>query len=230
MKNPDVIILCEVKHVTTNFIRLFFKKLGYETIVKKAGGLVIAAKGKFDMVDATTTPHHGLIVGSLRLGETYVDVIASYGPQESDEQEKRETFYNELQIEVESSINRGNMYTIVGDLNAKISYDTNKIIKQSPNGQLLLDSINKFQMKVLNFDKKCQGKWTRVQDHMGETRKSVLDYVITDEKLGSFFTEMIIDEEKVLAPFWLILRQVPLENTVITTLSMSHSLSHICSR
>ena len=203
LKNPDIIILCEIKHVTANFIRLFFKKLGYETIVKKAGGLVLAAKGKFDMVDATSTPHHGLIVGSLRLGETYVDVIASYGPQESDEQEKRETFYNELQIEVESSINRGNMHTIVGDLNAKISHNENGISKESPNGQLLLDTINKFQMKVLNFDKKCQGKWTRVQDHLGETRRSVLDYIITDEKLGSFFAEMIIDEEKVMAPFWL---------------------------
>ena len=58
-------------------------------------------------------------------------------------------------------------------------------------------------MKVLNFDPKCLGKWTRVQENLGVTQSSVIDYVITDEKFAKHLTDMIIDEEKAFAPFWL---------------------------
>ena len=86
-------------------MRLFFKKLGYDTLVKKSSGIVLAAKTKFDMVDTTTTQHKGLIMGSLKIGNMYIDIAAAYGPQETETQEVREEFYNGLQIEVEACIN-----------------------------------------------------------------------------------------------------------------------------
>ncbi len=57
-------------------------------------------------------------------------------------------------------------------------------------------------LKVLNFSGNCIGKWTRVQENQGKLQKSVIDYVITDEKLATYLTDMIIDEEKAFAPFW----------------------------
>ena len=44
----------------------------------------------------------------------------------------------------------------------------------SPNGKLFLDIINKYGLKVLNFNPKCTGKWTRVQEKNNTVEREVL--------------------------------------------------------
>ena len=73
----------------------------------------------------------------------------------------------------------------------------------SPNGNLLNDVINKSSLHVLNFDEKCSGKWTRVQEKNGTLEKSIIDYAIVSGKMAELSTEILIDEEKLIAPFWI---------------------------
>ena len=53
-------------------------------------------------------------------------------------------------------------------------------------------------MVIINKEKEvCKGLWTRVQ---GQER-SILDYVLTNSKLLSTVTEMIVDENKQYSAF-----------------------------
>ena len=70
-------------------IRTFFKSMGYDILLKKSSGLVIAAKFKFDMVNTTTTANDNILTGSLKVGGMYISVIAVYGLQETDSADSR---------------------------------------------------------------------------------------------------------------------------------------------
>ena len=52
---------------------------------------------------------------------------------------------------------------------------------------------------MMNFDAKCQGKWTHVIRTTGAS--SVLDYVVTDRYLKEHIVDMVIDESTLLCPF-----------------------------
>ena len=61
-------------------------------------------------------------------------------------------------------------------------------------------------MVIINKEKEvCKGLWTRVQ---GQER-SILDYVLTNSKLLSTVTEMIVDENKQYNPFKLEISSKP---------------------
>ena len=49
----------------------------------------------------------------------------------------------------------------------------------------------------------CSGKWTRVQSKKGVEEKSVIDYVLTKDQLAGALTDFLIDEERMIAPFWI---------------------------
>ena len=70
----------------------------------------------------------------------------------------------------------------------------------SANGKLLKEIITKHQLSVMNFTGKCQGYWTHVIRTTDE--KSVLDYVITDKVREDAVSNIIIDEDCLLCPFW----------------------------
>ena len=158
------------------------------------------------MVNVTSTENNqSLVTASIKIGgSTYVTVIAVYGPQENENEDVRSAFYEEISIEITSSINRGDEnFVVVGDFNAKIESENSAISAISPNGTLLHELIKDFSLDVLNFDSKCTGKWTRVQEKNGKTERSVIDYAITNNNLCQHFSKMFIDEEKLTAPFWL---------------------------
>ena len=69
-------------------------------------------------------------------------------------------------------------------LNSKIEYNGD-FIPLSPNGNLLVEVIKSYTAKVLNFQPNCVGKWARSIVKKGNIEKSVLDYIIMDEKVLS---------------------------------------------
>ena len=76
------------------------------------------------------------------------------------------------------------------------------LFSTSPNGSLLKDLINQYSMDVLNFSELCSGKWTRSECKKGITEKSVLDYVIVRNPMTNSLSKILIDEERIISPYW----------------------------
>ena len=203
LDKPDVVVLCEIKTVSPPVIKTFFEKMGYDVILKRSAGLLVAAKTKFDMVDTTSTSHENILTGSLKVGGTYISITAVYGLQETEDSDTRSAFYDELGVELEANDNRENQTILVGDFNAKLSFAENIISPNSANGSLLHNFINQYSLNVLNFNHISCGKWTRVQNKKGVIEKSVLDYVLARDGLSNHLRLFSVDETKIVAPFWI---------------------------
>ena len=188
----------EVKTSSSGKIRTFFEDRGYNPFVRIGGGIAIAAQKKLKMINVTTTKSQNIIAGYIP--GLNVRLIAVYGPQENVPKEDRQEFFDELSTELQSCEFAGNSPLVVGDLNSKLVYDDG-IEAISSNGEMLKEVIENHSLKVLNFDKCCKGKWTRVQTVKGVEVKSVLDYCLSSGEVVQRLESMIIDEEKLFCPF-----------------------------
>ena len=202
--SPDIFVLCELKKSNVSTLFKMCKKLNYEIISNKIGGLVIGVKSKLNLINVTSTTHNNIIVGLLHLSSIQIRIIASYGLQESAKCDERINYFEEVSIELEKCKLSGNSPLVIGDLNAKLDHVDGVICGTSPNGNLLCDIINFHDLHVLNFDPKCVGHWTRVQKKKNVTERSILDFIITDTTLQTALSEITIDEDRICSPFRLI--------------------------
>ena len=126
----------------------------------------------------------------------------AYGPQEGDAKDEIEDFYENLQIQIDRSVLKGDSVLIVGDLNAKLgkTFINRDIHDMSANGKLLYDIINKYNLCVVNALRLCKGVFTRV-NNKNSAEKSVLDYVIVSSNLSGNIQSMTIDEGKLFTPW-----------------------------
>ena len=226
LNKPDVIVLCEVRSVSSEMIRKFFKNLGYDAIRKKSG-VVVAAKFKLNLICVTKSVHDNVLAGCVKVGCLDVTIVALYGPQESEKVGLRTEFYEEVDIEIQACLDRGSQPVLIGDLNAKIVMDNNFLSGVSPNGSLLKELLVQYKLNVLNFSNCCSGKWTRSQSKKGTVERSIIDYVITNETIADCLVELTIDEDRLMAPFWIRktkksgeLRQFSDHNPFILTFSL----------
>lgn len=178
---------------------------GYDGIVsnhkKGKEGLVVAArKGTFVSMEKISEMDNILSV-QIVYPEITIRVIVCHGPQEDDEKETRTGFFENLAVEIERSNSSEEIPIVMGDLNAKISGTMNETTHVSGNGKLLNELLDETQMKVVNFHEKTEGKWTWIKKCKQETIKSVIDYILLDEKFLPVFQEMVIDEERIFTPF-----------------------------
>ena len=104
-----------------------------------------------------------------------VSVIVAHGPQEDDQQELREDFFEDLQAEVERSLSNGNRLIITGDLNARLEHADGQLLEGKGNGKLLKEMVEKYDLKVANFKPDTEGKWTRSRKKGDEICKSIID-------------------------------------------------------
>ncbi len=166
------------------------------------GGLLIAVQKSYfsSVMEVTTSVDKNILSARVSLTENRnLRIILGYGPQENQSVEDREAFITELTIEVQKSINSGDCPMVIGDLNAKIDKEGEEVVAESPNGKLLKEVVDQYGLSVMNFDKRCKGKWTHVIRTTGET--SVLDYIITKDWMKEDIEEMMIDEECLICPF-----------------------------
>ena len=179
------------------------------------------------VLDVTSTYHKNIVVSRIGLDSIAARIILVYAPQETDNLEVREEFFTELEIEINECKINGEMPFVIGDMNAKLISENGDIKSNSYNGKLLLDIVSNQDLKVLNFDSKCNGKWTHVIRTTGSS--SVLDYAITSSELAKHVKVVIIDEECVFCPFSLkkmkgkAITQYSDHNAVITTLEIPYT-------
>ena len=79
---------------------------------------------------------------------------------------------------------------VMGDFNGHIKEIDGR--NEDENGKMIINWIEKYKLKLLNLDEKCEGKYTRVR---GE-QKTTIDYILVNENIYERFEGMHIDEEK----------------------------------
>ena len=212
---PDIVVLCETKlsKSTKGVLNHTFDKKQFTVIPRftKAGkeGLVIAVKHNTfqSILDVTSTNLNTIMSVRLSSGQKNIRLILGYAPQEDDENDTRDEFFQELELELRSCITSGDIPLIVGDFNARLEPSAQCIqgIPTSENGKLLWDILKEHEMMVFNFSGKCVGKDTHVIRTTGAS--SVLDYVMVSNELFESIDHMIIDESTLFCPFRVIHRK-----------------------
>ena len=198
---PDMVTLCEIKTTQVSLFKKKLDKMNYELIVQKKSGIAAIAKKSLNMIEVTVSDHTNILSVSSNVNSIPIRLISVYGFQETAPANEREELFEELNVEIENCLLNGENPVILGDLNAKIDLIEGAQEAASPNGRLLLNTIEKYSLIILNFDPKCIGKWTRTIEKKGLTEKSVLDYIITNKDLQEKLQSMLIDEEKMLTPY-----------------------------
>ena len=91
---------------------------------------------------------------------------------------------------------KGNATLLVGDFNAHISEEDGGVVgcgaTTNRNGRMLLDFAETAGMSILNTQRVCEGKWTRMR---GVNQPSILDYALIDEQHSYRVQRMKIDDE-----------------------------------
>ena len=203
---PEIICFCETKVGSSTTVDNYLEKAGYKGISRCSkigeGGLIIAVKrNKLSAVmNITSSPSKRILVGRLEIKGGHLRIIMAYAPQETDDAEVREEFVDELMVEIQAGVQSGDKMLVMGDLNAKIEQDSDeKIFPVSKNGKLICEVMNEYELSIMNFSKKCVGKWT----HVIRTTEAAsrLDYVMTNDETEKMISSMVIDESTLMCPF-----------------------------
>jgi hypothetical protein len=82
------------------------------------------------------------------------------------------------------------------DANAKVgkSVIPSDTKETSENGKLLINLIERENLYLQNISQFCKGVITRQRNTKNGVERSVIDYILTCEKLNRYFEEMIIDD------------------------------------
>ena len=177
---------------------------GYKWITKmrdnkKGGGTAIlvkeqiANKVKTIDIDQETSNETLWIAINIKGKQTIIGNV--YGPQENEKRQAVKEIYRDIRRQILKLKDRGPVI-LVGDFNAKleIQVNENKIQNISPNGKIMEEEIIKgCNMYVKNQDR-VRGMWTR-QNRTIKDEKSIIDYILIQEKYKDLIQNMEIDEE-----------------------------------
>ena len=158
--SPEIVLLTETKD----------RWLSSFSCNKKKGsgrGLAVAVKhGLCSSLVIDYGENAEFITVRLCFGLESIRLILAYGRQEGDVKDEIEDFYENLQIQIDRSVLKGDSVLIVGDLNAKLGKTVinRDIHDMSANGKLLYDIINKYKLCVVNALGLCKGVFTRVNN------------------------------------------------------------------
>ena len=207
---PDIVALCETKLGSKSKPKITGYETEYMNFKTGKEGLLVAAKeGTFVSMDKVTSENvaedKNILAVQVKYPNRSIRVIVAHAPQETDKQENRERFFHNMKLETERAELNGESILIVGDMNGRIA--ENGKLCSSPNGEYLNTFINEHSLRVANFHTSASGKWTRIQQTKVGEEKSAIDYILLDESLYCGVKEVLIDESKLLTPYWVTTRK-----------------------
>ena len=197
-----------------------------ETHMRKPGNIKFSGSNLYQIYELTRSDKGGggLAVGVskelqsvwVRQGEGEVEALTvmvtvsglsvrvtnAYGPQEYDSTEKKNQFWQYLQDEVNFSGSHGVGCIITMDANSWLGSDIlkNDVHQQNRNGKLFETFLNNNEnMHILNNQHFCDGNITRTREVNGKEEKSILDFILTCDKVLPFAKHMYIDEKRIYA-------------------------------
>ena len=180
-----------------------FKKVASKGRIERGGGgMLVLCKpklySKMQMIPSEKEDTEVLWV-KLETSDTNLKIGLVYFPQEQKTRVKEiKEIYKELDKEVKKSREKEETMVIIGDFNCKIgteirgNYDL-----VTKGGKILKEWTKKQELLIVNTTDKCRGLWTREE---GGT-KSVLDYMLINKEKEEELIEMLIDEEREMAPY-----------------------------
>ena len=125
-------------------------------------------------------------------------LICGYGPQETDPKDRKDKYWEYLNVETQNATNEGAGVIIQMDGNIWagkniIPDDPNK---QNQNGRMFENFLFKNpNLTVVNATSKCEGKITRERNTTRRAEKAILDFFIVCEKILPLVSNMVIDEK-----------------------------------
>jgi hypothetical protein len=199
LNNPSCITIQESKLRNSGQIKLKNYQV-FEKIRKGLGG------GLFTAIDLNLDPvliessngESEILVVQCKVGNQKIRVINGYGPQEDEPLRVRLQFWQAMEQEIVSAKSENCMILIEMDANAKLG---NEIITQDPhkmsdNGRLLWDLITRESLVLLNSSPLCEGAITRNRLAKDKLEKSIIDFVITCDRLAPFLNNMMINDKR----------------------------------
>ena len=132
-------------------------------------------------------------------GKIAVRIGLVYMPQESrTKKDKLQIIYDNIAKQIQKAEFEKQHILICGDFNCKIGEKIPRNdAKVTMGGKMLLTMLKKHNLMVVNATEKCRGVWTRTQGN----EKSILDYIIMKESDEDNIVQMVIDEDKIWAPY-----------------------------
>ena len=205
--DPDIIALCETKK--SNGMKEEELK-NYEIIERnvrqgKEGLMVGVRLGSFkDMDEVTDTELKNILTVKVKYPNVTLRIIVVHAPQETESDELREEFFDELNVQLERGLESEDKVMLVGDLNGRVIKEDGILCPgaNSPNGKRICEIVQKYELTVGNFHQNSSGKWTRIQGNKnGKVSKSTLDYVLVSADMDNSLKSFDIDEDKLFCPY-----------------------------
>ena len=199
---PAVFFLEETKYQDPGKLNVGNDFYIYELIRqdKKGGGLALGCLKDLNptLVREGNDEVEALTV-EIFLKDIKIRCCVAYGPQENACIEKKDAFWNYLDIEVSEAEKNGAGLILHFDGNL---WAGSKIIpgdprKQNNNGKLFEDFLTRNpNLSVVNALPQCKGLITRSRRKENKIEESVLDFFVVCSSVLSYVTQMVIDDKK----------------------------------
>ena len=138
------------------------------------------------------------ITVEIWINEFPIRLICGYGPQESDRKERKEMFWEYVNVESQNASKDGAGLIIQMDGSSWagreiIADDPNK---QNQNGKFLHQFLVKnLNLSVVNALEVCEGKITKERHTKNGIERAILDFFIVCDKMLPLVKRMVVDEK-----------------------------------
>jgi hypothetical protein len=200
---PSVFLVEETKYKEAGHLKVGDDFIIYELVRKSengGGGLALGCLKDLNpcWVSEGNDQVEALSV-DIFLKNIKIKCCVAYGPQEGDNVEKKEAFWEHLDKEVEEASKAGAGFVLQFDGNL---WAGDKVIPGDPrpqnkNGKLFVEFLERNpNLTVVNSLPQCQGLITRSRVKDGVVEESVLDFFIVCSLVLPYITKMVIDDRK----------------------------------
>ena len=100
----------------------------------------------------------------------------------------------EIEERIESNSSKG--LVVLGDMNGHLEILEDR--REDINGKMIMDWVSMYELKLLNADERCSGRytWARTMRGERENQRSAIDMVLVNREVYSRFRGMEIDEDR----------------------------------
>ena len=203
-KEPSIFCLQETKVKRPNQIKTDSSRnfTIYELLRKKSngGGLAIGVHNDLQPVwiDQGDDEVEVLVV-EVWVNQFPIRIVNGYGPQMSDNSDRKRKFWTFLEKQVNNAIIAGAGIIVQMDGNSHLgpTIIEGDVNEQNGNGKLFCDFLlRNTHLTLINSLSMCEGKITRMRKTTKGVEKSILDVFIACDKILPYVTKMTIDENR----------------------------------
>ena len=203
--SPGVFFVQETKMRRIGNIKtLNVKKYQVFELVRKSKGCGGLALGALHTLNPTWLGEGNDEIECLSIEITVqklkIRCVVGYGPQEGDKNERKEKFWNHLDLEVAAAENQGTGFILQmdGNLWAGTQLIPGDPHDQNQNGKMFQMFLERNpHLSVVNSLPECEGLITRFRKTVNNLELSVLDFFIICDKVRPFLVKMMIDEKRI---------------------------------